>query len=228
MRKTRWLILVLLVAAAGGLGYRVRADWRTYDAQNSPSAIKPRPQLPDVMPQAQPARDYTVVAQQNPFHPDRNDATPPTPAKVTGPPPLVYGSMMLGKEKFALLGTEADPKPRKVLEGENFNGYKLAEVRAQSVVFEADGSRNEVMLYNAATRLRREHLRTQASSAPPPPAVASAASAPATTTVASAPSQQPAVGPQSAFVPAGLPAAPAGKRYVDTPFGPILADANSK
>ncbi|HZQ93130.1 MAG TPA: hypothetical protein VFA60_15165 [Terriglobales bacterium] len=228
MRKTRWLVLVLLAATAGGLGYRVRADWRGYDAQNNPAAIRPRPQLPTVMPPAEPARDYAVVAQQNPFHPERNDATPPPPARVSGPPPLVYGSMMLGKEKFALLGAEGDPKPRKVLEGENFNGYKLAEVRAQSVVFEADGSRNEVMLYNAATRLRREHVRTQASSAPPPPAVATAASAPAATTVASAPPQQQPAAPQSPFVPAGLPPAPAGKRYVETPFGPILADANSK
>ena len=222
MRRVRWLMIVLLAAGAVGLGYKLRADWRSYSARNNPQSLKPRPAAALVVPLAAPARDYTVVSQQNPFHPERNDAVPQE-AKASGPPPLVYGSMILGKEKFALLGTESDPKPRKVVEGEMFNGYRLAEVLPQSVVLEADGARNEVMLYNAAARLRREQVRTQSSSAPPPPVQTVGAQSAATTTV-----ESPAAAAQNPYpkdrITAATPAPP-GKKWVETPFGPMLVDA---
>lgn len=218
MRKLRWLMIALLLVGAAGLGSRLRSDWRAFRAKNDPAALKLRPLPPVSAPEAAPARDYTVVAQQNPFHPERNDALPPPPAPQArpplGPPPLVYGSMILGQERFALMATDADPKPRKIVEGDVFSGYKLAEVRAQSVVLEADGSKNEVMFYNALARLRREHQKTQSSSAA---TVATTASGPAAgaaaTTVAETPPPP---------TPPG--AAQAGKKMVMTPFGPMWQD----
>lgn len=222
MRKLRWITVLLLVAGAGGLGYKLRADWRSFRASNDPSGIKLRPLPPVPAPEVPAAKDYTVVAQQNPFHPERNDALPPPPPATVkpalGPPPLVYGSMILGAEKFALLGSDNDPRPRKVMQGEEFNGYKLAEVRPQSVVFEADGSKNEVMLYNALTRLRRDSARTQS---PPPP------TATAATVGASSPPQLNGV---PVYVPPSDPPAspnvkpPAGRKLVMTPFGPMWQD----
>ncbi len=209
MRKFRWTIFVLLLVGVAGLGYKLRADWVGFRTQNAPEAIKPRPVPPLQTPAAAAtAPDYAVVAQQNPFHPERNDAVPPPPTQAAapnGPPPLIYGSMILGKEKFALMGTEQDPKPHKVMEGDSFNGYKLAQVMPQSVVLEANGSKNEVMLYNALSRLRRDYART-----PPPPPPSAAQSA---TTVSANP----------ASVPSGE-TAPAGKKVIQTPFGTMVVD----
>jgi hypothetical protein len=214
MRKLRWISILLLVLGAAGLAYKLRADWREFHAVNDPATVKPRPLPPAQAASTAPAPDYTVVAQQNPFHPERNDAMPPPPAvvaKSVGPPPLVYGSMLLGKEKYALMATENDLKPRKVNEGEDFNGYKLAQVKEQSVVLESDGAKSEVMFYNALSRLRRENaVKTQA----PPPTVQANAPAPA---VSAVPAEQMALPPSSA-------PAPAGKILVMTPFGPIWQD----
>lgn len=223
MRKLRWTSIVLLIVGAAGLGYKLRADWRSFHAANDPAAIKVRPLPPAPVTTDVPAPDYTVVAHQNPFHPERNDAMPPPPpvaVKTTGPPPLVYGSMLLGPEKYALLGTESDPKPRKVVEGGEFAGYKLDEVKAQSVVLEADGSKSEVMFYNALSRLRREAQKTEAPAAKP-------ASPGATVTASTGAAPTSGVQPE---MPAPLPppipgtAAPAGKKLVMTPFGPIWQD----
>jgi hypothetical protein len=217
MRKLRWISILLLVVGAAALGYKLSADWRAFHAVNDPAAIKPRPLPPAQPTSAPPAPDYTVVSQQNPFHPERNDAMPPPPAvvaKSVAPPPLVYGSMLLGKEKYALMATENDLKPRKVNEGEDFNGYKLAEVKPQSVVLESEGAKSEVMFYNALSRLRRENaVKTQA----PPPTVQT--SAPAATAAMPTVAAEPALPPANSAAPA-----PAGKKLVMTPFGPIWQD----
>ena len=226
MRKLRWISMVLLLAGASGLVYKLRADWHSFGVANDPARVSVRP-LPSASGStAVPAPDYTVVAQQNPFHPDRNDQMPPPPPveqKPQGPPPLVYGSMLLGKEKYALMGTEGDPKPKKVVEGDNFQGYKLAEVKSQSVVLELGGSKNEVMFYNALSRLRREQAqRTQ----PPPPAPAAAGGTTTTVsaaapTAAAAPSGPPAqLGPVMEMPPATLGATPPpGYKLGMNPFG---------
>ena len=228
MRKYRWLILVLLLAGAVGLGLRLRRDWTSYRAQNDPGKLKLRPLAPVSLPAPAPLRDYSVVAQQNPFHPERNDAVPQAQTQPSGPPPLVFGSMILDKERFALMGTEANPRPQKVVEGETFNGYKLAEVRSQSVVLEAGEGKNEVMFYNALTRLRRDYTRTQSSAPAAPPPVATtttAAPAPAaqtTTTVADAPRTQ-VPSPKGEEMPIWAPPHP-GMKVMQTPWGPIWVD----
>src|ERR1051326_3525130 len=102
MRKLQWISIVLLVAGAAGLGWKLRADWRSFHAANDPSALKTRTLPPPQVPSEAPAPDYSVVAQQNPFHPERTNAMPPPPVepvKAMGPPPLVYGSMLLRSEE---------------------------------------------------------------------------------------------------------------------------------
>lgn len=224
MRRLSWISMVLLVLGAGGLGYKLRADWRNFHAAHDAAGIKARPLLPEGAPVAVPAPDYGVVAQQNPFHPERNDALPPPPVvvKTVGPPPLVYGSMLMGKEKFALMATENDPKPRKVAEGGEFQGYRLAEVKQQSVVLEADGGKNEVMFYNALSRLRREVAQKTAQPAP----AAAPAGATTTTVTASAPGAPPPnVEGSGAMPPAVLGATPPpGKVLAFTPFGYVWQD----
>jgi hypothetical protein len=223
IRKLRWVMILLLVTGAAGLGYKLRNDWRTFRDNNNPKDVKLHPGVPAAVTDVPQPRDYTVVAQQNPFHPERNDAMPPPPPVVaapSGPPPLIYGSMILGTERFALMATEADPKSHKVMEGDSFNGYKLAKVLPQSVVLQTGDSQNEVMLYNALSRLRRDTVKTQPSSAGTPTASPNAGAT--TTEVApTGPAVVPAVIPS---LPGPNAPAPPGKKLVETPFGPMWVD----
>jgi len=221
MRKARWMVNLLLFAGATGLGWKLAADWRAYAARNDPQAIKVRPLTLAPGPRPLVSRDYSSIALQNPFYPDRNDVVAlPNQARPLGPPPLFYGSVILGKDRFALLATEANPKPQKVNEGETFEGYKVGQVRPESVVFETSAGPSEVMLYNAIARLHRQYVKTAATAsassglaaagptrmlgapaAPPPPAAAAQAAA-------QSGGQPPAGSPQ------------AGSTIIQTPWGP--------
>lgn len=224
MRKQFWAINLLLLVSAGGLGWKLHSDWQAYATHNAPESLKLRPPGGVSAPGAAAPRDYAVIAQQNPFHPDRSDAVPQTEQlQAAGSLPLIYGSVILGNNRFALLATEGMPKPQKVAEGEVFNGYRVAQVLPQSIVLESEAGKNEVMLYNAMERLRREHTRTQpTTTSPAAPAVTSTGGA----TVA-APATAPVVGTGAAPQPAqAAPAGPPrpGKRIMQTPFGPIWVD----
>jgi len=225
MNKQIWILNLLCVCSLAGLGWKLGKDWRQYAAHNGPQALGIRPLNGVVVPARLDAGDYSAIAQQNPFHSDRNDVITETSVpRVTGPPPLVYGSIIFGDTRFALLASEQSPKPQRVTEGSTFEGYRLVKVLPQSVVFESDGGRNEVMLYNALERLHRQTSKTTANArpaTPPPTTSVAAASAPpveagsARMASSDSPSSNPAV-------PMGT--APPGKEVMQTPFGPIIVD----
>ncbi len=224
MRKRFWIVNLVLLASVVGLGWKLRADWRAYAARNGPRSLVLHPLHGVSEPAAPSLRDYSAVTRQNPFSADRNDAVPQAEqAKPVGPPPLVYGSVILGASRFALLGTEESPKPQRVSEGNTFGGYRLVRVLPQSVVLESSGAQTEIMLYNALARLRREHARTAAasSSAAPPPVQTVGGGAPPTPVATSAPSNptQPAL---PLPTPPGQPRP--GMRVMQTPWGPIWVE----
>ena len=221
MNKRMWMINLLCVVSLVGLGWKFGKDWRAYAAHNGPQALETHPfsDVPVPPPLASP--DYTVIARQNPFHADRNDViTEPAQAKVVGPPPLVYGSLIFGSTRSVLLGREQSPKPEQVAEGNTFDGYRVVRVLPQSVVLESGAGQEEIMFYNAMERLRRQAAKTSASAKPasqPPGAVPDSGANPQSAAVANVGAANPALSP------AGRTAspAPAGKEWVDTPFGPM-------
>lgn len=221
MRKRFWVVNVLLAATLAMVAWKLHADWRAYARQNSPGSLVLRPLAARPVPAPTLVSDYSVIAAQNPFHPDRNDQVAQNaPQQPAGPPPLVYGSIILGSDRYALLATEGMAKPQKVQEGETFAGYRLARVLPQSIVLASDTGEQEIMLYNAIARLRREHVRTETQPAAPssPPVVSTGAAPPRTAAPSPASPAQPAAGMSrpSATRP--------GKRLMQTPFGPIWVD----
>jgi hypothetical protein len=225
MARTRWVVNLLLLAGAIGLCWKLRSDWRTQMKQNGPQAVRAKPLALAAEPAVPAPRDYSNIGQQNPFSADRNDViAAPQQAVALGPPPLYYGSIILGKQRFALLGTEASPKAQEIGEGNTFNGYKLVTVRPESVVFQTQAGTSEVMLYNAISRLRREYERTQPS---PSTAAAASAASPAggAGTPAAAANGLTVVSAPSAATPSAVPlpasAQPPGTHAVQTPFGPM-------
>lgn len=225
MRKSWWIINLLLLVGAAGMTWKWRADWHEELLRNGPQAIRPSLIPLPVLPPVVSPRAYDNIAQQNPFAADRNDviATPQQAAAPLGPPPLYYGSVIIGERRFALLAEQPNLKPQPVDVGQTFNGYKLAAVHRESVVFQTPAGTSQLMLYNAIARLQRSSAKTAA--AAPPSAAASVTSTP---TPPSGASHTAVVGASAAAVPtqsqpATDPAHP-GKHMLQTPFGPIWVD----
>ena len=91
---------------------------------------------------------------------------PPPPAVqvTTAPPPLVYGSLIMGDNRYALMAPDESAVPQQILEGQSLNGYKLVRVQAQSVTLESSSGQQEIMFYNAMSKLRRNSSKTVATS----------------------------------------------------------------
>lgn len=229
MRKRDLLLNLLLALSLAGLSWKLLHDWRNYATENSPQKLEIHPMSGVSVPPSAPLPDYTVVARQNPFSADRNDVIeqPAAQAKPIGPPPLIYGSIVLGEQRFALMGTEQSPKPERVLEGQTFEGYRLVKILPESVILESPAGRDEIMLYNALMRLRRQAARTATASTTHPVATIPVGSAPVNTTP-----QQPAVANTMSANSAATSNSQAssdqnvtpGKEVVQTPFGPLLVD----
>lgn len=224
MNRKYWTINLLCVASLIGLGWKIHRDWRVYAAKNGPQALETHMFEGVPVPPAQPVVDFTAIARQNPFHAERNDViVEVSTVKALGPPPLVYGSLIIGENRFALLGTEQLPKPERVPEGGTFQGYRLVSVLPESVVIESGSGREEIMLYNALERLHRQASKTVATAKP--------ASLPNATSTGSTPSAErevvaraePANSPSSPPASATV-AAPPGKQVMQTPFGPMMVD----
>jgi len=229
MRKQDLILNLLLALSLGLLGWKLHHDLRSYAAHNGPQALEAHSLSGVSLPPLSAAPDYTAVARQNPFHAERNDVIeqPVAQAKPTGPPPLIYGSIIMGDTRFALMASEQSPKAEKVLEGGTFEGYKLVQVLPESVLLESSAGRSEIMFYNALMRLHRQGGKTvsvAASHAATPTSVGSATpgATPVQTDVASAGSPNPASRENSQPTP--ILTAPQGKEIMDTPFGPILVD----
>jgi hypothetical protein len=231
MRKQDLILNLLLVFSLIGLAWKLRTDWRHYAAENGPQRLDIRPLSGVSLPPSSPVPDYTAIARQNPFHADRNDIIeqPAMLAKSLGPPPLIYGSFILGDDRFALMSTEqSTSKPEKVPEGGMFGGYRLVKVLPESVILESAAGRDEIMLYNALMRLRRQQGKT-ASSASSRSSTTTQVSSTDTSPTSASPGDManpglasPAASANSSSASAG--ARPPSKEYIDTPFGPVAVE----
>src|SRR5271163_1069822 len=223
MNRKYWIINLCCVASLIGLGWKFHRDWRLYATTNGPQALETHAFESVPIPPTQSVADFTAIARQNPFHEERNDViAAASQVKVTGPPPLVYGSLIIGENRFALLGTEQAPKAERVPEGGTFQGYRLVRVLPESVVIESGSGREEIMLYNAIERLHRQTSKTVASAKPPSLSTPTTANSSAREVVANAEPANSSVTPADSAIAAAAP--PPGKQVVQTPFGPMTFD----
>jgi len=231
MRKQDLIVNLLLILSLVGLGWKLRKDWRNYAAENGPQRLEVHPINGVSLPPSAVVPDYTVVARQNPFHADRNDVSEQAAAQTrpTGPPPLIYGSLILGDTRFALMATELSPKAEQIPEGGVFEGYRLVKVLPESVVLESTTGRDEIMFYNALMRLRRQQVKTAtaATRSSAPSQVASTGSSTAPTGLSAAEmSAAASTNAANSGNPQSTPgaSAPPGKEIMNTPFGPIAVE----
>src|SRR5271163_1826609 len=223
MNKKYWMINLVCVASLIGLGWKSHRDWRLYAVANGPQALEAQAFEGVPVPPTLPVADFTAIARQNPFHGERNDViAEASQVKVMGPPPLVYGSLIIGENRFALLGTEQAPKAERVPEGGTFQGYRLVSVLPESVVIESGSGREEIMLYNALERLHRQASKTVANAKPASLPNATSAGSTAREVVANAEPANSSGTPAASAIATAAP--PPGKQVVQTPFGPMTFD----
>jgi hypothetical protein len=131
---------------------------------------------------------WADIGARNPFSVDRNDSdidvVEVAPPPVSLPKPILFGTLLLGKERLALLGkagagSRAGP-PVKV--GEDFDGWRIVEIEDKSVLVAANGSQESLVVGKVPIERRSDRTTS--------PVMASAPAAPQSPPAATAgPSQ---------------------------------------
>jgi hypothetical protein len=168
-------------------------------------------------------QEFGDIAAHNPFSFDRNDVTlvitPPAAQQPKRPKPILLGTMMLGKDRIAMLspGDSGGRASRPVRPGELFDGWMLLEIQDKSVMMQSENIKESVILNDPTAPVQRDIEKTAiAAPAAAPPANANAAS----TAQPANPTQALQVGPNP------LPPGPGGRKriLVHTPFGDKVMD----
>ncbi len=145
MRGKLLLLNLLLLAGLVLIGRELRSHWRAARAREQ--AMKSRmvkaPAPPPVTQAAPPppviAAGYLDVAQQTLFAKDRNPnvVVEQEKPKPVPPFPKLYGVMNLGDGVFAIL-SDGPNRQKPFKPGEKVGEFKLAEIQAETLVFEWD------------------------------------------------------------------------------------------
>src|SRR4051812_36325037 len=120
------LILVALLVVGG---MKLREDWKAFGPAHDVAHIQPKPQVfPPLAAGGASANadaDWTEIPAKDPFSFDRNDVdivVAEAPPKPVGPKPFLAGTMMIGKDRWALVAPQGKSTvPAKV--GENVGDW---------------------------------------------------------------------------------------------------------
>jgi len=185
MRRQLLIVNVILLLAAVGLGYKLRADWKQAARRQETLAANQTPTAPPAVglpAPPQPTGGAELIVANNLFFSDRNNQIPVAAQKKPAPQqPLLIGTMNLGRTKLALMVEANQPAtmPRQVKEGEDFAGYRLIEIGNNQVVIEWEGIKKTVDVSLTPVQVSAPAYTPTASNAP---TVSSTASAPVTIT----------------------------------------------
>jgi hypothetical protein len=224
-RRLLFLNLVLLAFIALG-AFRLRSDIQSFSAEHRIDRIQPESDKPLPKPAGQATasakQDWADIAAHDPFSFDRNDvpiiATTPVAQQPKKPKPLLFGTMLLGKDFMALLapsdGTSRSGRPVHV--GETFEGWTVLEIQEKTVTVQSEQVKESLIINDpTAQQVVRTYEKT-GGTAPAGPLLTVGATAPPPAPAA------PISNPQS---PAPTTASPTGnRRVVQTPFGPKIMD----
>jgi hypothetical protein len=184
--KRIWIFNLALAALFVWGVLKVQADWTAFEGSHRQSRIQPEqeravakaaPRL-EAANSSVPDEALLEIASKNPFSFDRNDINlveAPAPI-VTAPKPVLFGTLLLGNDRLALLGKDAATRsgaPVKV--GDTFEGWQVVEVQDKSVVVSANGVLESLVVGRVPIARRTE--RTE--SAAPAPVASPRAAAPA-------------------------------------------------
>ncbi len=181
MRRRQLIVLHLgLALVAGGLAWRLAADWnranlryRVLSKASEPGAAG----NPFSVAGYEPLATQEIV-EMNLFSPDRNNEGLQVEAGPRPPVPIVFGTMKLGESYEALMaerGSGGELGFQRVKTGQQMGSYKVLEIEDAQVVVEFQGQKTTIDVYQSARSVAPAPARPAAAAAP----VVESASAPA-------------------------------------------------
>jgi hypothetical protein len=218
-----WILNLALLALLVALATRFHNEWIMFSATHQTGAVEPEREkfanLPSGVPPNAPAPpNWTDIPSHNPFSFDRTDIAilepkappPPPPPKIqVGPKPVLYGTMSIGTEVLALVGSPKAGNQRPMKAGQVVDGWTIVSIMDKSMLIRGNDVEQTVIMNDPTIDIPRDHSRT--SDVPPTPNVLSIG-APAAAAASPVPTQ-PAASSQ--------PQQPGQPRRVQqlTPFG---------
>lgn len=171
MRRSLLLLNLVLLAAAGLLGYRLNVEWKNYRSRVSwvyGPAHAEQPTNAAAPASTATLENWAEIIARNVFSAERTNAL--ASASAAPPEPVVFGTMNLGSGPIALMSEAPGRGYRQVRLGEPIGGYKLIAVEGQKVTLEWPGGQIKIDAAESASRTRSESS-SGVSAAPvsPPP-----------------------------------------------------------
>jgi hypothetical protein len=226
-RQRIWIVNAVLCGLLVWGAMRFRSEWNAFGASHQAALLANAPVRTAVKAPAEEASvaatevAWTEIASRSPFSFDRTDVNldlaEPVAAPVSGPKPVLLGTLLLGNERLALMGKAgADGRSgSRVKIGETFEGWQVVDIQDSAVIVTSNGARESISVGRAPVMRSSEKT-----SAPAPAPVANSVTAPP-----AAPASRPAAIPSGNNGLLGLgtraprPEPPPGHRVVETPFG---------
>jgi len=170
----KWIAVnLVLLIAAGALGWQVRTSVRRFWESNDPARIQPRdpkakggddnlPQLP--APRRYSAPEFAAIPAQNLFSEIRaREEKIEAPAVQETPPlankPILVGVTISGNQRLAaIVDTQTGPQPGAVRRsqikriGDSYMGYTVTEISEYAMVLESGSRREVIPLFDTAKR----------------------------------------------------------------------------
>lgn len=173
MRKPIVFLNVVLLMAAVWLGASVRTAWRANHARYAAVGMgTAEAEEAAAQPVSAAAAGYTEIVARNLFTPDRNNEQPvvQTVQRQRPPLPFVIGTLNLGSGFLALIAEEREASQgtfRRMREGDEIGGYKIAKIAEHQVVLDFDGQKFPIDVYESAASVPRPAGFQAAAPAPP-------------------------------------------------------------
>src|SRR5262245_6685900 len=143
LRRLIILNLGLLTLLALG-AVKIRRDWKAFGPAHEVSQIQPKPHtFPPLTAGGAPVNtdaDWTEIPSKDPFSFDRNDVdivVAEAALKPTGPKPFLAGTMIIGKDRWALVAPAGGKNTAPAKVGEAVGDWTIVEILEKSIQVEA-------------------------------------------------------------------------------------------
>jgi len=193
MLRRIWILNLGLIALLVFGVLKFRQDWRAFAPMHDVQAIRSAPSTLPALPAAQKSgvvanASWTDIPTHDPFSFDRSDiaivvAEAAPPPKPLGPKPILFGTLILGPTRIALVSPNGtgnrSSRPMKI--GETIDGWTLTEINDRRIQIESSGVSQSVSVDESVAQVPRDNTRTSAIDTPSTGTVQNTAQPPAPT-----------------------------------------------